>query len=93
MAVNLKLIRKRRGLTQEQLAELVGVTNATVQRHETRKREMNLSDIEKYAEALNCRPADIIDENALEEDKEMMEVFTKLPEDTKKQFIKFMQTL
>lgn len=46
---NLKRFREARGLKQEQLAELVGVAQATIQRWESGNREPKHADLEKLA--------------------------------------------
>lgn len=55
-------IRIARGLTQEQLAEKMGITHTTVQRHESGKRSnLKWDTILKYADALGCHPSEITD--------------------------------
>lgn len=71
---NLKRFREARGLKQEQLAELVGVAQATIQRWENGKREPKHADLENLAlhlgvtvaqlfggEAVSVRPDDAQD--------------------------------
>ncbi|PZQ48915.1 MAG: hypothetical protein DI551_00665 [Micavibrio aeruginosavorus] len=57
----LRELRKTRELTQEQLAELVGTTHATVQRHENAKRRLTQEWLAKYSNALGCHISDITD--------------------------------
>jgi transcriptional regulator with XRE-family HTH domain len=52
--------RKFRGLTQEQLAERLGLTQATVARIERGDIAYTQPVLEAMAEALMCEPADLI---------------------------------
>ena len=70
---NIRLYRIKRGLTQEQLSELVGVHVNTVIRWENDKREPRASDIAKLAAALGVSEAELL--NGPEENKIRIEVF------------------
>lgn len=48
-------------MTLADLAEKIGVEPATVQRHESGKRQINWQMIRKYSDALGCHPSDITD--------------------------------
>jgi transcriptional regulator with XRE-family HTH domain len=61
MAARSKVLRERRGLTQEQLAEKSGVGRSHLARLETGKQDPTLSTIEKLAKALGVRPARLLD--------------------------------
>lgn len=52
--------REFRHMTQEQLANRLGTTKATISRIETGKRDYTGGFIAAAAEALNCEPADIL---------------------------------
>lgn len=54
-------LRKRRGLTQQALADKLGVEQPTVQRWERGKREPDLSQLIDLAAALNVDPSALID--------------------------------
>ena len=54
-------LRKMRGLTQEELAKKVGVSNATIGFYETGKRTPRLKTIKKLALALRVSEKRIID--------------------------------
>lgn len=58
---NLAEIRKRRGLTQLQLAELVGVEQPTVQRWEKGKREPDLQQLHVLANVLGVSPSELLE--------------------------------
>lgn len=57
--VRLKHLRLAANLTQERLAELVGVTHATVQRWESAQRDMPSSKVPRIAAALGCHPGEL----------------------------------
>lgn len=52
--------RKARGLTQEQLAERIGVTKSYVSKIEANKRRYDQPFLEAAAEVLRASPADLI---------------------------------
>lgn len=63
----LKEIRLARGMTQQQLADAVGITDAAVCQHESGAREPNLETIMKYCEVLGCTPNDLMGVTVKEE--------------------------
>jgi transcriptional regulator with XRE-family HTH domain len=52
--------RKHRGLSQEQLAERIGITKSYLSRIENSKRRYDQPFLEAAAEVLRCEPADLI---------------------------------
>lgn len=52
--------RKHRGLTQEELAERIDSTKATISRMETGAAPYSQPFLEACADALDCHPADLI---------------------------------
>lgn len=65
--MNLKEIRLARGLTQQQLADAVGITDAAVCQHESGAREPNIEMIRKYCEVLHCTPNELLGVTVKEE--------------------------
>ena len=57
---NLAIIRKKRGLTQEELAKLLSISNVTLSRWETGLFEPNASTMRKLCEILHCTEAEIL---------------------------------
>ena len=62
MGVDIKRIRKKYGLTQVQLAEMLGVTQPRISRLE-KQDTITLELLEKIAKALNVSVKDIIENN------------------------------
>lgn len=56
----LKQWRKFRHLTQEQLAEMTGLTNASISQLERGKQGFTDKSLARLAEALQCDPADLL---------------------------------
>ena len=52
LGLKIKALRKSRGLTQDQLADRLGVRRATISNYEIGRRTPHLSDLRKLAEAL-----------------------------------------
>lgn len=55
----IRQLRLTRGLTQEQLAERLGVEHPTIHRWETGKTVEWLDKVEKLAAALGCHPGEL----------------------------------
>jgi len=55
---NLRLVRKEKGITQEELATLIGLTRTSVTNMESGKQDTPISTMVKITRALGC---DIID--------------------------------
>ncbi|GAB3484303.1 helix-turn-helix domain-containing protein [Azotobacter salinestris] len=69
----LKTIRKQTGVTQTQLAERVGLTQAAIGHYETGRRKPGLSECRRIVAALNsfgvdCCLADVFPEPIQEQD-------------------------
>lgn len=60
--------RKHRGLNQEELADLVGVTPSSISQLETGKQGFTDTTLAALAEALSCNPGDLLMRNPLDED-------------------------
>jgi transcriptional regulator with XRE-family HTH domain len=57
---HIKEWRKHRGLTQDQLADRIGINRAYLSKIESGKRRYDQPFLEAAAEVLNCEPADLI---------------------------------
>lgn len=60
--MGVKEMRKKRGLTQKQLAELLGVKQSNISRWESGVYLPNAATLKKMADALNCRIDDLIND-------------------------------
>jgi phage repressor protein C with HTH and peptisase S24 domain len=58
---SIKEIRKSKKMTQNQLAELTGFKQNTISNHENGNRQLDETDIRKYAKALNVEPQQLFD--------------------------------
>ena len=58
----LKTLRKKAGLTQEQLAEFIKVSLKTIQRWEKNERAPRLEEIKALAKALNVSESDLLND-------------------------------
>ena len=59
---NLKRLRERRALRQEDLAELAGVGKNTVNRIEKNHTEPHMTTVRKLAEALDVDPRELVED-------------------------------
>ncbi len=55
----IKSYRQKAGLTQEKLAEILGVTVQQVQNYESGRTTLNVDNLQKICSALNASPVDI----------------------------------
>ena len=60
MGVKIKETRKKRGLTQKQLAELLGVKQQNISDWERGERSPSIKNLKKLAEILNCQIDDLV---------------------------------
>ena len=108
MAQRIKELRKEKGLTLEQVADIVGVGKSTVRKWETGMiANMKRDKISNLAKALDTTPAYLMgwNENETQEqpspDKQeltegerlILELYDRLPEDKKKILIEMAQVL
>lgn len=61
IAENLKILRKRFGLTQQELAEIAGVSNKAVSAWETGAKEPRMGPIEKISRHFNIKKSNLIE--------------------------------
>ena len=57
---NIRELRKKRGLTQQQLADKLGISQVHLGRLETNARSMDLEQVEKISSALGVKPYEIL---------------------------------
>ena len=62
---NIKKYRKKKGLTQKQLAEKIGTTDSAITRYESNSREPSIETITKIAEALGIPVSKLIEDDIL----------------------------
>lgn len=60
-ANNLKKLRKLKGLTQDDLGSIEGISRSTIGMVETARTDITLSKIKIIADALNISPKDLLD--------------------------------
>ena len=60
MGLRIKAIRRRKGITQDQLAELAGLNRVHLYRLELGKQSMTLRTLKLIADALGVRVRDLI---------------------------------
>lgn len=60
--IAIKVIRRQKGMTQADLAEMLGVTPAAISRYESGERIPDIVTAAKIANALGCKVDDLIKE-------------------------------
>ena len=64
--MNLKKIRTEKGITQEELANKVGILNTSICNYEIGIREPNLETLKKLASVLECTVDELLAEDEME---------------------------
>lgn len=64
---NIKKLRIEKGLTRQDLAKALKVSDSTISRYENNKREPNMETINKIAKALEVSPSEFFDWDNLNE--------------------------
>jgi len=60
VAIRVKRLRERRGMTQEQLAERAGISRTYLARLETARQDPTLGTLEKLAKALKVKVTELL---------------------------------
>lgn len=97
MGLRIKILRKERGLTGEQLAEMVGITKGYISELENGKKTPGAGLVMRFAEALRCEVSDLY-EGSSEEKRDAtlrahMEIMSQLPDDDRRAIEKAAQGL
>jgi transcriptional regulator with XRE-family HTH domain len=79
MHMKLARLREMRGLNQRELAEMIGMSAATVQRAEVGEPSAKLETYKKCAEALGVTLADIFNDDLSQNERELVAVFRRIP--------------
>lgn len=66
----LKILRKKRGLTQKEVADKIGSTKITISRYESNQRKIGGENLVKLAKLFNVTPEYIL--NGSEEEKDIV---------------------
>lgn len=88
--------RRHRGLTLEQLAELVGSNNQTIGRYERGERSVTIDVLLQLAPALGCKPADLLPdpESILsDEERRLIRASAELSPEDRAVLLRIAQTL
>lgn len=78
----LKEWRKRRGYSQERLAEMIDTSKSYISELESGKRRYNQELIERLADALSCSPADLL---AIDPEIALWSILTTLSDKQRRQ--------
>lgn len=88
----IKQWRKYRGLTQERLAERIGLSVSSISQLETGKQDYSQSTLEALADALQCEPGDLLMRNPLDGEA-IWSIWEKLTPATREQAVRLLQVL
>lgn len=85
--------RKYRGLTQTELAEVVGLEVSSISQLENAKQGFTDQTLMAFAEALNCSVADLLTRNPLDENSSSpWSVWTRIPDSDRPQALRVLQS-
>lgn len=91
---NLKVLRKAAGLTQEQLADLLGTSAQLVSFYETGRRRLNQTTIDRLSRFFKVSPNDLLGFE-LEDggESKILDIYRKLSDEDKQMAVSILQTL
>lgn len=95
-AYRLKEIREERGLSQEDVGRMAGLSKATISKYEAANHPPKLIHAKTIAEALNVSFSYLIgftDNRYVQEATKISEVFLSLPDDGKKELLNYAKYL
>lgn len=92
-AQRLKNLRESRNLSTRILAETIGVSNATISRYETGKRDPDLLTAHKIAQYFGVTVEYLCGDNLDTRVDSMVDMYTKLSEESKQDAIKYITYL
>ena len=94
MRLRIAEIRKRQGLTQADLAERLGTTQAAVSHMETGSRDLNTARIEQMARALGVKVSDLIIEQYDDHTRaELNRVFSQLSDENRRTLLEVARSM
>lgn len=85
--------RKYRGLTQEQLAERIGMTHGAIGQLERGEVDYTQSTLEALAYAMMCQPADLIVRDPYAENWSIMDSLKDIPEADRKRVVEVIESI
>lgn len=89
----MRKLRKRRGLTQEQLAEIVDVTFQQIQKYENGSNRLNADKLQTIAQALSVPVSAFFDDDKgderllSEQERKLVDGFRSLPSSDVREFL------
>lgn len=92
MAHYIKKWRKHRGLTQEKLAERIGMARSYLALIESGKRRYDQTFLERAADALDCSPAELVMRDPSDPDG-LWAIYDKLTETERQQAVQLLRAL
>jgi len=91
--MNIPTIRKLRGLTQADLAEMAGVQQSTISRAENLDRGTTIGQYLDIASALGVPLADLFIESRAKAEAELLDAFRRLPPDRQRGWLDMARTV
>ena len=82
---NIKRLRKQHNLMQQDLADMLNISNATVSSWEVNRTEPKMGMIERMCEIFNCEKSELIDGKSSSTDKKILDIAIKISNLTSEQ--------
>lgn len=96
MENRIRAVRKAKGLSQEQLGEMVGTNKVQIGRLEKGNRRLTIDWVEKIAKALDCHPMELLGEAipaTTEREKAILQLYRDLSPDQQQAFLQLASTI
>lgn len=88
-------LRRKRGLTQKDIAEAIGTTANQISRLENGDRKLAPEWLERLSKALGCTKAELLGETPVltPQDKALLDLYNDLPEEHKETILKIVRDM
>lgn len=94
MKIRIMELRKSKGWTQDELAQRAGVSRPYLAQIETGARNLSLRHQKAIADALGCKPEDLVDFDVDEKDEEtVLEAFRSMSSDQRELWVLLSQAV
>lgn len=90
--MNIANLRRLRGLNQNELADLVGITQGAISRAEAGEDGVTLRNYKAIADALRVPLAELFQDDRTKAENEIMDLFRRLPKDRQQVWLEMSRT-
>jgi len=87
--IRIRQLRKAKGLTIKQLAEIIGVSTPHLSEVERGKKNLNNHLLVRLAAALDAKPSELVEDDSLDEFQVLRDEVSSLPEEEREMVLRY----